>query len=371
VSDIIQMAKVELSEQEIEAAVQVLRSGAIRQGKVTGRFEEAFAAKMGARFAVATSSGSSALHVAYLAMFKPGTDVLVPAFTHISTASMVHYAGCRPIFCDVDPETFTIDLEDAERKRTANTKAIVPVHLFGNACDIDAVVAFSEKHGLKIIWDAAQAHRTEYKGRDIGGFDSAVCYSFYPTKTMFTGEGGLLTTNDESLAEACRLLRSHGQTKKYYHPSFGLNYRMTDVEAAIGLAQLGRVDELVAARRANAAKLDAGLAGLPWLITPIVSEGAKHSYHQYTTRIASDSPGARDRLQAFLKERGVMTGVHYPRSVNVQPAFIDAYGETPCPVSERLSAEVLSLPVHPALDSDDLDRIISAVWDASEIVTGG
>ena len=365
VTEPIQMAQVALTESEIEAAVRVLRSGSLRQGKVTQRFEEAFAEAVGARYAVAVSSGSAALHVAYLAALQPESDVLVPAFSHISTGSMAHFAGCRPILCDVDRETFTLDLEDAERKRTDKTNAIAPVHLYGNSCNIDAITEYAARHNLTLVWDAAQAHATRYRGKDVGGYDDVVCYSFYPTKNMITGEGGMITTNREEIAERCRLLRAHGQTEKYYHPSFGLNYRMTDVEAAIGLEQLDRLGEMVSRRRANAARLDAGLSAVPGVVTPHVDENVEHSYHQYTIRVALDSvPNARDQLIAHLKDRGINTGVHYPRPINLQPAFVAAYGPMPCPTCEALAGEVLSLPVHPGLNSDDVERIILGVCEA-------
>ena len=241
--DFIPVAKVELSDAEIGAAVEVLKSGKLSQGSRTQEFEEAFAERVGAKYAIAVSSGTAALHIAYLCVLKQGDEVLVPSFSHISTGSMVHFAGCRPVFCDIDPKTYTLSIEDAKKKLTQKTKSIVPVHLFGNACDIDEIIAFAKEHDLLIIWDAAQAHGTKFKGKDVGGLDDLVCYSFYPTKNMLTGEGGMLTTNNGELAEKCRLIRSHWQTGKYYHPGLGFNYRMTEVEAAIGLEQLKRLEQ--------------------------------------------------------------------------------------------------------------------------------
>ncbi len=180
----IPIARVELSDAEIEAAAAVLRSGRLVQGPQTEAFERRFAEVVGAKHAIATSSGTAALHVAYMALLEPGSDVLVPTFSHISTASMVHFAGCRPVLCDIDPRTFTLDLDDAERRLTPNTRAIVGVHLFGNACAIDEVLKFARAHGLRVVWDAAQAHGTRYRGRDVGSFPDLVCYSFYPTKRI-------------------------------------------------------------------------------------------------------------------------------------------------------------------------------------------
>ena len=364
----IPIASVALDEQEIDAVVEVLRSGALRQGKKTAAFEQAFAGKVGAREAIAVSSGSAALHIAYLATIKPGDEVLVPAFSHISTASMVYYAGGRLVLCDIDPETYTLDLEDASKRISARTTGIAPVHLFGNACAIEAIERFARGHKLAIIWDAAQAHGTEYKGKDVGGFDDLVCYSFYPTKNMLTGEGGMITTNDPALAETCRQLRSHGQTKKYYHPHFGLNYRMTDVEAAIGIAQLDKLDKLVDARRNNARRLTEALADTPGVRTPHVAAGVKHSYHQYTVQIdPTVLQTSRDEFVDAIRAQGVGAAVHYPRPIHKQPAIEELIGQVSLPVCELLSERVLSLPVHPLLSDADLDRIAKAVKRAAEM----
>jgi perosamine synthetase len=228
------IASVKLSEQEIAAVVEVLRSGRLVAGAAVQAFEHEFARLVGAQYAVAVSSGTAALHIAYLAIVQPGDEVLVPGFTHISTASMVHFAGARPVLCDVDRRSFTVSLEDLARKLGPKTTALAPVHLFGNACDIDGIEALARHHNLRIVWDAAQAHCTSYRGRDVGSFADLVTYSFYPTKNMTTGEGGMLVTNDKDLYDRCKLLRGHGQTLKYHHESLGLNYRMLEVSAALG-----------------------------------------------------------------------------------------------------------------------------------------
>ena len=359
---LIPIAKVVLSEAEINAAVEVLKSGRLRQGEKTEQFEKAFAEKVGAKHAIAVSSGAAALHVAYAATLRPGDEVLVPSFSHISTGSMVHFTGGKPIFCDIDPRTFCIDLEDATRRLTPKTKAIAPVHLFGNACDIDGIIAFAKKHNLKIIWDAAQAHGTRYKGQDVGSFDDLVCYSFYPTKNMITGEGGMITTNDSALAEKCDLLHNHGQTGKYYHPVLGFNYRMTEVEAAIGGEQLKKLDGFVRRRRENAAYLTEKLSALKGIITPYVPQGVDHSYHQYSILLDGQALHcARDEFAKALEQEGIGTGVHYPRPLHKQPAFEALLGKTSLPVSEDVSQHILSLPVHPLLQSGDLKTIIGGL----------
>jgi len=362
--EFIPIAKVELADEDIDAAVEVLRSGSLVQGRRTREFEEAFAAHVGSKHAIAVSSGTAALHVAYLAGLAEGDEVLVPSFSHISTASMACFAGCRPVFCDIDPRTFTLSVDDARARLTAKTRAIAPVHLFGNACDMDDIIGLASERELLVVWDAAQAHGTGYRGRDVGSFDDMVTYSFYPTKNMTTGEGGMIATNSDGLAEKCRLLRAHWQTSKYYHPAIGLNYRMTELEAAIGLRQLQRLGQSIAKRRSNAARLTRGLEGLPGIVTPLVKAGVEHSYHQYTVLVEPDGLGcARDEFAAALKDRGIGTGVHYPRPLHKQPAFEARYGDTTLPVVEGISERILSLPVYPQLGEAELGRIVDAIRD--------
>ncbi len=360
----IPVAKVDLTEDEIRAANEVLRSGMLRQGKKVKEFEESFAEKVGAKFALAVSSGTAALHIAYLCLLEHGTEVLVPTFSHISTASMVCFAGCKPVFCDIDPKTFTIDLEEIKEKITDKTSAVVPVHLFGNACDIDDIKEIAEDNNLRIIWDAAQAHGTLYKGKDVGCFDDMVCYSFYPTKNMTTGEGGMITTNDEKLLEKCRLLREHGQEKKYYHTTLGLNYRMTDLEAAIGIEQLKKLDEYIDKRRKNAEYLTKNLDGIKGITTPHTEKEVRHTFHQYSVLLDEDSLGiSRDEFAYSLKEDGVGSSVHYPIPLHLQPVFKKSQEsmESYLPISEDYSNRILSLPVHPSIKGDDLQNIIETI----------
>jgi perosamine synthetase len=227
----------------MEAALAVLKSANLRQGPECKGFEDEFAAHVGVKFAMMSGyNGSTALQLPYMALLSPGDEVLCPSFTFTATASMVSMAGDKPVFVDVDPKTFLTDLADAATKVTSRTKAIAPVHLFGNPCDCKAIKLFAEKHGLKIIWDAAQAHGAAFDGVDVGAWGDVVSCSFYPSKNMFVGEGGMTTTNDPELDARMRLLRSHGTAGKYNHVALGLNCRMTDVEAAIGREQLKRLD---------------------------------------------------------------------------------------------------------------------------------
>jgi perosamine synthetase len=356
----IPIACVQLNDDEIGAVVAVLRSGHLVAGAAVRAFEQQFAKAAGADYAVAVSSGTAALHIAYLATLEAGDEVLVPGFTHISTASMVHFANGRAVLCDVDRESFTLSVEDAARKITGRTVAIAPVHLFGNFCDIDSINRLAQRHNLKVIWDAAQAHGTRYRGRDIGGFADLVTYSFYPTKNMTTGEGGMVVTNDKDLYERCKLLREHGQTRKYHHESFGLNYRMLEVSGALGLEQLKQLPAFTEKRRRNALYLNQRLALLEGITVPLVAEGVEHSFHQYSILLDLDQfRCSRDDFVGVLKAEGVEAAVHYPRALNQQPAF--AAGHVRLPNCEWLTERIMSLPVHPTLSAADLEQVADAV----------
>jgi len=358
----IKMAEIKLTKAEIEAAVRVLRSGALRQGKECEAFEKEFAEKVEAKYAITCSSGSAALHLAYMSFLKPGDEVLVPAFTFIAAASMVIMAGGKPVFCDIDPETFLIDLKDAETKITEKTKAIVPVHLFGNPCNIETMQAFAKRYSLIVVWDAAQAHGASYKGRDVGSFGDLVCYSFYPTKNMFVGEGGMVCTNNEEFAYKIRFMRTHGQTGKYYHTMLGLNYRMTDVEAAIGREQLKRLDEMLSIRRRNAEILNKRLAEIPGIMPQKVTPNGSHAWHQYCVIVNKEIFGcSRDELAEKLKQKGIATSIHYLRGLHQQPIFEQMYGEQVLPNTEYVAQNILALPVHHGLSQFDVERIVEAI----------
>jgi len=356
------MAEIKLSSDEIDAAVNVLKSGALRQGAECAAFETAFAEAVGAKHAVTCSSGTAALHLAYMCILKPEDEVLVPSMTFIATGSMVSMSSARPVFCDVHPESWLIDLEDAASKITEKTRAIAPVHLFGNACDITTIQSFAQEHNLHIVWDAAQAHGAQYNGQDIGGFDDFVCYSFYPSKNMFVGEGGMVCTNNEAYAEKLRFLRTHGQTGKYYHTMLGLNYRMTDVEASIGVRQLMRLNDMVRVRRRNAVILNEGLQEIQGISPQRVTDKSEHAWHQYCVLVDPEGFGCnRDELGAKLKELGVSSGVHYPRGLHKQPIFEEMYGKACLANTEQITQRILALPVHHGLDENDMKDVLKAV----------
>lgn len=366
-SDRIQVVSVKLEQSDIDAAMGVLQSGMLAQGKQVAEFESRFAELSGAGQAMACANGTCALQLAYEPLIEPGDDVLVPAWTYIATASMVVARGGRPIWVDADPVTYAIDVADAAAKVTPKTTAIACTHLYGNPVDIDAVERLAIDKGLSVIYDAAQAHLATYKGRGIGAFGDAVTYSFYPTKNMTTGEGGMVTTNDEDLAAKIRALRSHGESAKYLHSSIGYNYRMTDVEGAMGRSQLERLAGTTDRRRANAARLDAALAEIPGLHAPTPSEGAEHAYHLYAVRVDPEAfitpeggTPVRDLLCEALVAEGVAFAIHYPRALTHQPVF-ETPGIKHRPVADRLSRTLFCVPVHQDLTEGQVELVCQAL----------
>lgn len=353
----IPIAKPQIGEEEKQAVLEVLDSGMIAQGPRVKAFEEAFAAMCGVKYAVATSSGTTALHVALLAHgIGAGDEVITSAFTFIASANSVLFTGARPVFVDIDPATFNLDPAKIEAAITPRTKAIMPVHLFGLTCDMEPLMEIAAKHGLIVIEDACQSHGAEYKGRRAGAFGTGT-FSLYPTKNITSAEGGMITTDDPAIDEKCRVIRQHGMRRRYYHDELGFNFRMTDVHAAIGLAQLGKLERFNAARIANAATLNAHLRGV---ITPTTPAGQRHVFHQYTIRVEG---GRRDALMQHLTANGVGNMVYYPVPIHQQTFYVNelGYGDVRLPETERAAAEVLSLPVHPALSQADLEAIVAAV----------
>ena len=360
----IPVAKPILGEEEIAAVVAVLRSGQLAQGKVVEAFEQKFAELSHAAYAVAVTNGTAALHLALLAHnIGPGDEVITSPFTFAATANAILFVGAKPVFADICQDTFNLDPTRIEEKITSRTKAILPVHLYGHPADMLAIGAIAAEHGLAIVEDACQAHIASIGDRPVGSFGTA-CYSFYATKNVTTGEGGIVTTGDSTLAERLRMLRSHGQRERYRHEILGFNYRLTDVQAAIGVVQLDRLEEFTAKRIANAAFLT---AHLPNVSTPVVRPGYRHVFHQYTVRI----PGGRDEASRNLAAAGIGSGIHYPIPVHRQPLYQDLGYQDVLPITERASKEVLSLPVHPDLTQDDLVQIVEAVQALPSRLTEG
>jgi perosamine synthetase len=344
-----------IGEEEKRAVLQVLDSGMLAQGPRVQEFEQRFAEYCGVQHAVATSSGTTALHTALLAHgIGPGDEVITSSFTFIASANSILFTGARPVFVDVEPGTFNLDASKVEAAITPRTRAIMPVHLFGLPCDMDAITQLARRHNLFVIEDACQAHGAEYAGRRAGSFGTG-CFSFYPTKNMTTAEGGMITTDDGRVAERCQVIRQHGMRRRYYHDEMGFNFRMTDVHAAIGLAQLSKLESFNQTRIANARYLSQHLRGVT---VPVVPAGRRHVFHQYTVRV---SGGRRDAVLEGLTARGIGSGVYYPVPVHQQTVYRDLGYDLALPEAERAAQQVLSLPVHPALSQADLDSIVAAV----------
>lgn len=352
----IPIAKPIIGKEEEAAVLEVIASGQLVQGPKVREFEDRFAEMCGAEHAVATSSGTTALHIALLAHGVGASDeVITSPFSFIASANCALYVGARPVFVDIEPDYMTIDPAKIEERITKNTKAIIPVHLFGQSCDMDPIIQICQKHGLAIIEDACQAHGATYKGRTVGTFGTS-CFSLYATKNITTIEGGMIVTNDAQIAEKARLLRNHGSPKTYQHDVLGYNMRMIDLTAAIGLVQLRKLKEWNSIRQSNAQYLTKKFSGIARIITPKIRDGAEHVFHQYTIRIKD-----RDNVAQKLREKGVGVGIHYPTPIHKQPLYQQMGYTDVLPVSEQASQEVLSLPIHPSLTVNDLDCIVEAV----------
>ena len=341
--------------EEEEAVLAVLRSGQLVQGPRVAQFEEAFARMLGVRHAVAVSSGTAALVVALRAHgIGAGDEVIVPAFTYAATANAVLLSGATPVLADIRAEDYNIDPAAIEAAITPRTRALLPVHLYGHPCDVTAIGEIARKHRLALIEDAAQAAGASWQGRAAGASGTG-CFSFYATKNMTTGEGGMIVTDDDGVAQRARVLRSQGEGDRYRTDVLSGNYRMTEIAAAIGVAQLPRLEAWNERRRANAGWLSAHLDGVG---APVELAGARHVYHQYTVRVPA---GRRDALRASLREQDIEAVVYYERCVHQQPLYRELGIGGSFPVAERAAQEVLSLPVHPGLSQDDLQRIATAV----------
>lgn len=360
----ISIAQPLISDQEIEEVIKVLKSGFIAQGPRVAEFENKFADYVGTDYAVASSSGTTALHLALLSVgLGKDDEVITTPFSFAATANSILYTGAQPVFVDINPKTYNLDPNKIEDAVTDKTKAILPVHLYGQPADMDSINKIANENDLYVIEDAAQAHGAMYKGKLTGSLGDAACFSFYPTKNMTTGEGGMITTNNDELAETIRVLRSHGETERYTHTVLGYNFRMTDISAAIGLVQLKRLDEFNDSRIRNAGYLTSHIKKINGVTPPFVQDQIKHVFHQYTIRVDN---GKRDKLKDYLNEKGVGTGIHYPKAIYEQKLYQDLGIKGDCIQGEKAASEVLSIPVHPGLKLADLEKITIFIEEASE-----
>ena len=352
----IPIAKPLLSEEEIDAVADVLRSGLIAEGERVLEFETKFAEYIGVEHAIAVNSGTSALHAALLANgIGAGDEVITSSFSFIATANSILFTGAKPVFADIESDTFNIDTECIIDKITPKTKALMPVHLYGHPAEMKKIMEIAHEHNLIAIEDACQAHGATYGGKKVGSFGTGA-FSFYPTKNMTTSEGGMITTNDSKVAERARMIRSHGSKQRYLHEMVGYNLRMTDVSAAIGLVQLGKLDNFTAMRQRNAKILSDGLGNIDGITIPVMRGGCSHVFHQYTIRAEK-----RDELAVMLNNNGIGTGTYYPIPIHKQPLYRDLGYNDNLPECETAAGEALSLPVHPGVSNDDLKMIIEGV----------
>lgn len=342
-----------IGSEERAAVDRVLQSGMLTGGIEVVAFEEEFAAFAGTHHAVAVGSGTAALHVGLLALgIGPGDEVIVPSFTFAATANAVRLCGATPVFVDVDLATYCMAPAAVEAAVTLRTAAVMPVHLYGHPADLTSLQSIAQRHGFVVVEDAAQAHGATWDGRPVGSWGAFAAFSFYPTKNMTTGEGGMITTNDASLAEKARWVRNQGMSVRYRHEMVGLNERMTEMEAAIGRVQLTNLPGWTRERQSNAAFYNSSLK--PSIGIPVVSEAATHVYHQYTVRLSD-----RDRVIGELGEAGVGYGIYYPTPTHQQPPYIES--APTLPITERLAGEVLSIPIRPDLTPDELEHVASVL----------
>ncbi|MGD8758734.1 MAG: DegT/DnrJ/EryC1/StrS family aminotransferase [Anaerolineales bacterium] len=353
----IYISKPVIGDEEKAAVLQVLESGMLAQGARTAELEQAFAEICGAQHAIATSSGTTALQVALTAHgIGEGDEVVTTPFTFIASVNSILYTGATPVFADIQEDSFNIDPELVEKAVSPRTKAIMPVHLYGYPCDMQELMQIAERHNLVIIEDAAQAVGAEYRGQRVGSFGTG-CFSLYATKNVMSGEGGIITTNDEELAQRCRMIRNHGMKRRYYHDALGYNYRISDLHAALGVVQCKKLEALTEARRRNAAAYN---NRLKTVITPKVKDDRTHVWHQYTIRVSEGRD--RDAAVKQLNDAGVGTGIFYPVPAHKQAYLAEmGLGEVHLPVAEQLAHEVISIPVHPQVSEEDLETVIAEV----------
>ncbi len=352
----VQIAKPLIGKEERDAVDEVLKSGNLASGKKVEEFERKFADFTNTKYAIATNSGTSAIHTGLLSLnIRKGNEVIIPGFSFIATANTILHCGAKPVFCDINIKTYNINPDKIERLITNKTKAIMPVHLFGQPADMKNILRIAKDYNLKVICDACQAHGAEYKGKKIGGFGDLECFSFYPTKNMTTGEGGIITTNNKDIYERAKSIINHGRKinkRGYIHWKNGYNYRMTDIAATIGLEQLKKLPEFNKRRRENASYYNKYLTrvGLPYVL-----RDAKHIYHQYTIKT-----NYRKLLLRRLEKNNIGYGIYYPHPLYYYP-HLKKYKDGKLQYTEEACKKVVSIPVHPSVTKNDLKKVTRAI----------
>lgn len=347
----IPISKPVLGAEEKEAIARVLEKGYLAQGEDVEHFEQEFARYIGTKFAIATNSGTSALHIALASLgIGEGDEVITTAFSFFATASCILMQRATPVFGDIDPQTYNIDPYQIEPLITERTRAIIPVHLYGQPCNMEPILEVAQKYNLYVVEDACQAHGAEYKGKRAGSIGHLGVFSFYPTKNMTTGEGGMITTSDPEITQRARMLRNQGQAERYRHEALGYNYRMTNIAAAIGSVQLSKLESFNQKRIDNAAYYNRNLRACPFIAPDV-----RHVFHQYTIRVND-----REAFTKHLEQRGIGYGIYYPIPLHHQPPF-ERYNNRSLPQTEKASQEVISLPINPSLSQKELEQIVEAV----------
>lgn len=351
-----------IGEEEVQAVVKVLRSGMLTSGLGAGpmvtELEKKFADFAGVKHAVAVNTGTAALHSAVMACgVKQGDEVILPSFTFVATAEAVVLAGGKPVFADIDPETYNLSTIAVEKSITKNTKAILPVDLYGFSADMKPLREIAQKHGLALVEDAAQAHGATYAGKPVGNFADVACWSLYASKNMTTGEGGLVTTNDDQIAETLRMIRTHGEKAKYSSLMLGTNYRMSEIQAAIGNVQLEKLPSFLAKRRQNAQQLTKILKASNRLVLPWESKDQQHSWYLYTARLKDGKETERNTLMDELKKKGIGAEGYYLNPVHQMPFYRETFKSVKLPETDKASKQVFSLPIHPGVTAEQVDFI--------------
>lgn len=354
-----------LGDEEVEAVAKVLRSGLLtsrtESGSMVGQFEEAFAKFVKAKHAVSVNSGTAALHLSLLASkVGHGSEVIVPSFTFVSTAETVVLVGAKPVFVDINPDTYNIDAEKIGKAITKKTRAIIPVDLFGLPADMKPIREIAKEHGLVIIEDAAQAHGARYAGKHAGSFADLACWSFYASKNMTTGEGGMITTNSDEYADKLPYMRTHGEKNEYVSSMIGGNFRMPEMEAAIGYTQLEKLPNFLKLRQKNAERLASKLRNVKKLHLPTVPKGYEHSWYLFTVRLKNADRKERDRIVNDLRKLGIGATVYYRVPIHLMPFYLK-FSTHSLPNTEKAASQVFSLPVHPAVTTEQIGYIAASL----------